>query len=131
MSKQINPIRKAKVKQALREGKSAKAAALEANYAPATAINACKLTVVKDCQAEIVAELKASDITPELVINRLNQDKAGAIAKGDWATATRVDELLGKYIALFTDRQQSEARVTINAEEQSELRRLRGLITAN
>jgi len=118
MPVKINQIRKAKVKQALLNGVDAKNAVLQNGYAMATAHNATQLAVVKQCKEEILRELRASDITPEFVIKRLNQDRDLAIEKQDYATATKVDELLGKYIALFTEKREIKTEI-INQEEQT------------
>ncbi len=83
-----------------------------------TALIQQNMAVVKCSQAEIIAELRAKDITVDLVIKRLNQDRDLAISKQDYATATKVDELLGKYLAMFTEKQQIDANI-LTKEEQS------------
>lgn len=83
----------------------AKNALLQADYAPATAHNATKTTVVKDCQREIIAELTMKDITPDMMVRNFQQDRNLAIAKEDIATATRVDENLSKAIGMLSDKQ--------------------------
>lgn len=119
-------------KRARKEGKGKTESLIEAGIAPISAHhNQNTLAMAKYGDAEVLEELKASDITPEMVINRLNEDRAGAIAKGDWATATRVEELLGKYIALWTDRLTSDTKLTIQPDEQDELIRLRQNIITN
>lgn len=118
MSKQIDKIKYTKLKNSLLNGNTAKQAALDAGYAPSSANNATGLSSVKLCQEEVIAELKASEVTVELVIKRLNEDRELARNKGDIATMTRVDELLGKYLAMFTDKQQVNANI-LTQEEQS------------
>ena len=102
----INPIRKSKVKSKLKSGMNAKQAMIEAGYSVNTAIKSTANKVVKVSQAEIAAELKASDVTVEFVLKRLNEDRELALEKGDLSTATRVDELIGRYIAMFTDKKE-------------------------
>jgi predicted nucleotidyltransferase len=51
------------------------------------------------------------------VLNNLYEDRRLALAKQDYATATRVDELLGKYRAMFTERIKSEATVSIDNQQ--------------
>lgn len=68
MPKQINPIRKARLKKELLEGKSAKQSMIDAGYSVNTAINATQKTVVKDCQLEIKNEL-----TDEKIIEQLKE----------------------------------------------------------
>ena len=108
----INPIKKDLVKRSIMQGKSFRQSALDAGYAPSSANNATNLASVKQCIAEIDKSFKASDITPELVLSRLDHDYQTAKDKGDLATATRINELLGKYLALFTDKQQIDQHIT-------------------
>lgn len=105
MPKQIDPIRKIKLKQAILKGKTKADALRIAGYSESTAKHEVgRNTTLKYVEAEIIKELTEKDITVELIINRLNQDRSLALAKQDYATATRVDELLGKYLAMFTDK---------------------------
>ena len=104
MPKTINPIRKAKVKQALKQGKSARQALKEANYAPETIKRSTANKSVKVSMDELKQEFSESDITIKLVINNLIEDRKWARKKGDFSTVVRVDELLGKYLAMFTDK---------------------------
>lgn len=82
----------------------------DAGYSLSTANQGSRnsLGIVKQCEEEIVKELTEADITVKLIINRLNYDRELAISKQDYATATRVDELLGKYLAMFTDKSEVE-----------------------
>ena len=119
----VSPIKKAIVKRALKAGKSAREALKEANYAPSAIRQSTYNPVVKQSIEEIVQELKAIDITPDLIIQRLNQDRELALLKGDFSTATRVDELLGKYIAMFSDRLDTQTQLTLTQEDKSILSR--------
>ena len=107
MPKSINPIRKAKVKQSLLKGNSIANALRFAGYAPGTVRgknNSTTTPVVKVCMDEIQRDLKEKDITIEYVLNNLKEDRELALKKGDFSTVVRVDELLGKYLAMFTER---------------------------
>ena len=124
MPKGINPIKKLKVKQGLLSGKSAKDSVLEAGYSKSSANNATALSSVKQCQDEIRKELLAKDITADLIISRLNEDRTLAIKKRDYATATRCDELLGKFIALFREHQVVEQSIPDSDKLLSKLRNI-------
>lgn len=104
MAKQIDPIKKLKYKQNRLKGKSITQSLKDAGYSPNSAVHSSGLGVVKCIEPQIALELTEADITVELIINRLNEDRLRALAKQDYATATRVDELLGKYLAMFTDK---------------------------
>jgi hypothetical protein len=121
MPKKVNKLKFLKVKNGILEGKSYKQAMLDAGYKLNTAHHSSQESVVKCCLKEIERELKVEQITPQFVIQRLHEDRIMALAKGDMATATRVDELLGKYIALFTDKQQSSVSIEFTSSEQSEV----------
>jgi hypothetical protein len=114
----INPIKKLKVYKALKQGKSARQSLKEAGYSQATISHSTKNKVVKDSNEKIMQEVLAKDVTIDLVIKQLYEDRDLAKAKGDMATMTRVDELLGKFLAMFTDKKQIDANV-INSEDQS------------
>ena len=100
----INKIRKMKVKSELLKGSTAKDATLKAGYSRASAHNATKLGVVKHCQDEIMKELLEADVTVELIITRINQDRNLARSKGDTSTMLQCDIALGKYLSMFTDK---------------------------
>jgi len=118
----INKVRKAKVKSALKQGKSARQALREAGYSEAAVSHSTHNSVVKHSTAEIIEELRASEVTADLVIMRVNQARDLALAKGDITSVLRADELLGKYIALWTDKKVVDQR-TLTQEDQSILNR--------
>jgi len=124
----VSPIKKAIVKRALKQGKSARQALRECNYSEGHIRRSTKNKIVRDSMNEIMEELKAKDVTVDLVIRRLNEDRELALSKKDYATATRVDELLGKYLAMFTDRQQTEVNIT--EQEQAILNRYMNIDTS-
>lgn len=117
MSKGIDNIKRYKVKQSLLNGNTAKQALIEAGYSLNTATHSTSESVIKVSQAEIIQELKQSEVTVEVVLQRLNEDRNLAQAKGDIATMTRVDELLGRYLAMFTDKQQIKGEIITEQEQ--------------
>ena len=105
MPKITNPVIRAKLKNALIEGKSPRKAALIAGLAPNTAHTATKRQIVKDCIKEISLELRASDLTPDIVIDGLNDIRKLCIKgkKKDLSSAVRIHELYGKYLKMWAD----------------------------
>ena len=106
----INKIRYEKAKQNRIKGQSGVEALLNAGFSEATAKHHSK-TVLESVDKEILEELKLSDITPIMVLKRLDEDRQHAFEKGDISTMTRVDELLGKYLALFVERRIDDVNV--------------------
>lgn len=118
MAKGIDKIRKGIVKRELLNGKPGYKALMEAGYSEASAKHHLKRMPVYKCVlSEIEAEFKESSVTPEQVLCNLEALKRMAIDKQDYATATRCEELKGKYLAMFTDKSQVKAEV-ISTEEQ-------------
>ena len=117
MPKNIDPIKQQIVETALKQGDSARKALTKAHYSEGHIMRSTKNKIVKDSRENIMKELRAADITPELLINRLNEDRELARRKGDISTMTRVDELLGKFITMFSDRQVLDANVMTNEEQ--------------
>lgn len=101
--KGIDKIKKAKVKKSLIEGKTAKQALLDAGYSKATARKSTLARVVKECQSEIIQGIRKK-ISEDYIISNLLQDRDLALAKEDYSTATRINELLGKYLSMFSDK---------------------------
>ncbi len=118
MPKGINSIRKLKVKQSILKGNSYNQALRDGGYTEGSAHKSSVMPVVKVCQQEILAEFREK-VTVEYVLNNLYEDRILAKKKGDIATATRVDELLGKYLAMFTDK--TENKTTLTDERKIEL----------
>lgn len=106
MAKGINPIRKARLKQALLDPntKSLRQAVLKAGYSEGFASQASRMTALKQVLAEIEAQFKLSELTPEMVIQQLQATRQLAIDKGDYSTAAFCSTQLGKYLAMFTDK---------------------------
>lgn len=107
MPKTINPIRKHKVKNNLLQGKSIRQSLKDSGYSAATAHCKANMTtnrMVKVCMNEIEDKLRLNDITEESILNEINNIKNMAITKEDYATATRCEELKGKYLKMWTER---------------------------
>jgi hypothetical protein len=122
--KQINPIRKRLFKKSLLKGESIKQSLLDAGYTAGTAHKSSHNSVVKVCQAEIERDVK-KQITVEYVLDELMRAKQMAEEKQDIASYTRVCELLGKYLAMFTEKIKSTSEVTLKSDEENEYQRLR------
>ncbi len=120
MPKTINPIRKALLKKALikNKGKNVESSMIEAGYTPAYASKTGANKVVKVIQQEISEDI-LKKINVDYVLSELERIKGLAEADGDFSTATRNMELLGKYLAMFTDKTINKTAITIEDEEKS------------
>lgn len=124
MPKNINPIRKALVKKSLLKGNSIRQALKDAGYAPGQQRghnNTTTNPVVKSCIAEIERDI-TKEITVKSVLESLKHIQSLAISKGDFSTAARCEELCGKWLAMFTDKQ--EISETEKEDNQFSLERL-------
>lgn len=108
MPKTVNPIRKAKVKQSLLNNKSARQALKDNGYSNAVAHKSTTNAVVKVCMKEILSEIKESDITIIRILRNIIEDRELARLKNDIGTMKECDALLGKYLAMFTDKVMQE-----------------------
>ena len=115
MPKRINPIKKNIVKQSILQGKSFIQSLKDAGYTEATAHQSSSIPIVKHCIEEIAKDFDKAKITPEYVLAGLNKEAQEAKNSADRIKAY---ELLGKYLALFTDKQQVDANI-ITKQEQS------------
>jgi hypothetical protein len=133
MPKNINPIKLAKYKRARKQSKSIAQSLREAGAAESTAthLNNRNIGLVKIGEEQLAQELRHSDITPDLMIKHFTEDRSLALAKGDLSTATRVDELMSKSIAMLTDKSEVSQTLVIKADEKEELSRLRGKVLSN
>jgi len=122
MSKTINPIKKAKVKQARLEGKSKKQAVIDAGYSENSAINAYRLSVVKCCDEEIARSMEAQGIDEKAIIAGLKKE---ALTGKNSSDRTIAWSWLGKYKAMFTDKVKSEGTLSITEQEKQELDSIR------
>lgn len=104
--KQIDPIKKEKYKQARLKGKDKKNSMLEAGYALNTAIQAPAMSIVKQSEKELMEAVKASDVTVEWVVEGLTKELVATDAKA--SDRIRVRELLGKWLKMFQDVQNTQ-----------------------
>lgn len=121
MPKNINPIKKARVKQALLQGKSARQALKEGNYTQSTIHRSTMNKSVKVCLAEIKSELKANEVTVDMVIMEIDQIRQLALNSEDYSTAGRMAELKGKYLAMWKDRAEIDHKILYTRDEEQEL----------
>lgn len=101
-----NPIRKQILKRELLKGKDAKSSLLKASYSKTTAHQSTSNAIVRICQQEILAEFDKSKITPEYVLQEIERLKILAIEKGDLSNFSRGVEMLGRHLAMFTDKKE-------------------------
>jgi hypothetical protein len=126
MPKSINPIKKAKVKKGLLEGKSLKQAVKDAGYSPKSAINAWRLAVVRCCLEEIKQELQdkftKEDITVDAVLKDIEIGKRYSLEIGDMANYKGFCELEGRYLSLFTDNIKHSGQIDFTQAEKDEVK---------
>lgn len=115
----INPIRKNLVKQSILQGKSFKQSLLDAGYAVKTAEHnvSPNYKLIKTVVDDITKGFDKSMITAELVLSGLLKEYQTANKSSD---RTKALELLGKYLALFTDKQQVNMDANIKRTEEEE-----------
>lgn len=109
MPKQIDKLKKLKYKEARLQGYSIKGSMLKAGYSPATAHLSSTEGIVKQCEPELEAMVKASDISVDWVLNRLNTELKSTDAKA--SDRIRICELLGKYLNMFKDNQVTQVSI--------------------
>lgn len=107
MPKKINLIRKALLKKSLLAGNTKKQAFLDAGYKKITAEHniTSDNRLLKAVETEICEDIK-KQVTVESVLKSLKTIQRLAIKKGDFSSATRCEELCGKWLAMFTDKQE-------------------------
>ena len=120
MPARLNPIRKSLLKKSLLQGKSIRQSMKDAGYSERTAHGNCDRNepLVKSCIEEIQDDIKKK-ITVEKVLKGLEQIREKAYQDKDYSTATRCEELQGKYLAMFTDRREE---IVLKADEKDILR---------
>lgn len=101
MPKGVDKLRKEYYKQSRLKGNSVKQSLLNAGYSEAHAEKSTANKVVKDGETEIMEYLKASDISVDWVVGKLNQELLNIHAKS--SDRVRILELLGKYLNMFKD----------------------------
>jgi len=109
MPKQIDPLRKLKYKQSRLNNNSIAQSLRNAGYTNATASQSSSNSIVKHCEPELQAMVKASDITIEWVINQLTNELTAKDCKA--SDRIRVKELLGKYLRMFESTQNVQLTV--------------------
>ena len=115
----LNPVRKALLKQnLLNPKKSIRQALKDSGYTDSTAHKSSVNASVKVCMQEIQDDIKKK-ITVEKVLKGLEQIREKAYQDKDYSTATRCEELQGKYLAMFTDRREE---IVLKADEKDILR---------
>jgi phage terminase small subunit len=107
--KQVDKLKKAKYKKARLEGNSIAQSLRNAGYSEGTAQVSSDNAVVRQAEPELMAMVKASDITIDWVVNRLTQELVAKDAKA--SDRIRVSELLGKYLNMFKDSQSTQVIV--------------------
>jgi len=102
MPKRIDKIKKLRYKEARLQGDSIKGSLLKAGYSNASAASKnSSLGVVKVCEQEIMDTLKASDLSVDWIVGKLNTELENIHAKS--SDRVRILELLGKYLNMFKD----------------------------
>lgn len=103
----LNPIRKHLIKKSLLKGSSQAKAMLDAGLSKATAYhNSGKDNkLLNTVKAEIERDI-TKEITVKSVLESLKHIQELAIQKNDFSTAARCEELCGKWLAMFTDKQE-------------------------
>lgn len=111
----INPIRKAKVKQAILQGKPFNQALREAGYTEGSAHKSSVMPVVKVCRDEIRQAMDKVAVSDEYVLEGLKREAETAKNSSDRIAAL---SWLGKYRAMFTEKHLVDANI-ITKQEQS------------
>lgn len=121
----IDSIRLAKYKESRIKGNSKSKAMLDAGYKPTTAYHCQNDTLlVKLGDKAIKEEFKLSCVTPELVISNLLELANNAKTEGN---KVRCWELIGKYLALFTDSSNIKITEAVSSEGRSILEQYIGV----
>ena len=118
MARGINPFRRAIVKQSILNGNPGYKALMDAGYKETTAKHHLKTTpVYNSVMQEILTEFKLNELTVETVLCNLEVIKQFAIEKQDYSTAKDCEIWKGKYLSMFTDKQQIDMKASITDEE--------------
>lgn len=114
--KGINKVKARRLKNNLLAGKSYKQAMIDAGYSEHTARAGTKYTVLQEQLKAIENDFKMEELTAKSVLSRLDFIMQLAISKGDLPTATRCEELKGKFLALFTERTLNKTEISTKDE---------------
>ena len=129
MARTLDKVKIEKVKQARLRGKKKGQALLDAGYSENTAKHEIgRNKTLKHVDDLILQELKEKDVTVELIINRLNEDRELARAKKDIATMKECDKLLGDYLSMFKSNGTLKLEITQTEAEKEELSNLRNRV---
>jgi len=112
MAKQVDQLKKERYKQERLKGNSIVKSLENSGYAPSTARQSSFITASKQGEAELMAQVKSSDITVDWVVNRLTNELVAKDAKA--SDRIRVMELLGKYLNMFRDNNLQQVQVNVN-----------------
>jgi hypothetical protein len=108
--KQIDKLKKELYKQSRLQGNSKAKSMIDAGYASSTAYKkASTASVVISSEQELMNEVKASDISVDWVISKLNAELQSIHAKS--SDRVRILELLGKYLNMFKDNQVTQVSI--------------------
>jgi hypothetical protein len=121
MSNVVKKYKLKAVKSDLLKGKTYKQSLLDNGYTENTANMGAENKVIQEALIKINQEIKESDVTVELVLRRLNEDRELARKKKDTATMTRCDELYGKFLAMFTERTEIKGDMTLSPTQEEKI----------
>jgi len=133
MPKITNPVIKSKIRQGILAGKNDSDVLRAAGFSESM-IKHKDRKQIKALEVEksrIAQEIKEADVTVLLVLNNLFEDRELARKKNDIATMKEVDNLLGKYLAMFTDKLQSDMTIKDQQERQARINRLKEFLNTN
>jgi len=99
--KRIDKLRKVKYKASRLQGNSIAQALRDSGYSEGVARKSSFNAVVKVSEREIMNTLKASDLSVDWVVGKLNTELENIHAKS--SDRVRILELLGKYLNMFKD----------------------------
>ena len=116
----VNKVKKARVKANLLKGDNYKDAMLNAGYSERTANNGKDVPVIREAISEIERDIQ-KEITIKKVLENLDEDRELAREKNDISTMKAVDELYGRYLAMFTDKVKNESQIELSAKEREDL----------
>jgi len=110
--KQVDKLKKLKYKASRLKGKSIAQSMRDAGYSDATAHLSSTEGIVKQCEPELMAEVKAQGVSVEWVIEGLTSELVAKDCRA--ADRIRVRELIGKYLNMFRDAQPIQMQFNIN-----------------
>ena len=117
MANKVNKHKVKLLKKELLKGNSIKDSMLNIGYKETTANRGTANTIYQEAFNQIQSEIRKEDVTVERVLTNLYEDRELARKKKDISTMTRVDELLGKFLSMYTERIESKAVITNEQED--------------